>query len=141
MRLVIFLCAMALVAQAGLPEIKQEPNLEKRARLAVDNAGVAFERAKSDYAAGKIEETGKALEEMQASIELARDSLHATGKNARRSPKHFKYAEKETQGLLRKIDGLENAMYVEDRKLIEGPKAKVEEVHDQWLHELMSGKK
>ena len=140
-RVAVCVLGLAFLAYGELSEIRNEPNLEKRAELALQNAQKMFQEAKAAYAEQKVEEAGRALKEMQASVELARDSLDATGKNPRKKPKYFKMGEKETQNLLRRLDGLENAMDLNDRKMIEGPKAKVQEVHDQWLNDIISGKK
>jgi len=71
---------VALAAVCRTKRIKNEPNLEKRAQLALENAQANFKEAQADYAAGKGGEAGRALADMQSSVELARDSLDATGK-------------------------------------------------------------
>lgn len=129
-------CAMA----ADLKEIQNEPNLERRAKQALDHAEESFSRAKSDYAAGKRDSAGDALRDMQAAVEMAHDALDATGKNPRRHTGPFKSAETVTRDLLRKLEGLYHSMDYDDRKQFEGPKAKVQEIHDQWLEEIISGK-
>lgn len=139
--LVILAAALLPAARAAdLKEIQNEPNLERRAKIALEHAEEAFARAKSDYAEGKREPAGAQLIDMQSAVELARDALDATGKNPRKHAGPFKSAETVTRDLLRKLEGLNNSMDFEDRKLIEGPKAKVQEVHDQWLEEIISGK-
>ena len=137
---VLILLAAALAGAADLKEIQNEPNLEHRAKLALEHAEESFARAKSDYADGKREAAGANLADMQAAVEMAHDALEATGKNARKHTGPFKSAETVTRDLLRKLEGLSNSMDFDDRKLIEGPKAKVQEVHDEWLEEIISGK-
>jgi phosphosulfolactate synthase (CoM biosynthesis protein A) len=138
--LLLVLLAAAFAMAADLKEIQNEPNLERRAKLALDHAEESFTRAKADYAAGKRDSAGDALRDMQAAVEMARDALNATGKNARRHTGPFKSAETVTRDLLRKLDGLYNSMDYDDRKQFEAPKAKVQEIHDQWLEEIISGK-
>jgi hypothetical protein len=126
---------------SDLVQIRTEPNLERRAHLALEHAYEAFNLAKDAYANGDSERTSHELLEMQASVEVARDALNDTGKDPRRHAKHFKMAELESSALLRRIDGLENSMDVDDRKIIEGPKAKVEEVHEEWLNGIITGRR
>lgn len=140
------LFAATLLTTLALPaldvsQIRSEPNLEHRAHLALTHALESFEEAKAAYAAGNVEKAGTQLMEMQTSVEVARAALDETGKDPRRHTRPFKTAETETRDLLRKLDGLESAMSVEDRRLIEGPKAKVQEAHDQWLNDIISGRR
>jgi hypothetical protein len=136
----LVLLAAALGIAADLKDLQNEPNLERRAKLALDHAEESFARAKSDYGAGKRDGAGEALRDMQAAVEMAHEALDATGKNARRHAGPFKSAETVTRDLLRKLDGLYQSMDYDDRKQFEGPKAKVQEIHDQWLEEIISGK-
>jgi hypothetical protein len=125
---------------ADLKDIQNEPNLERRAHLALDYADSAFSLAKEAYAAGNVAKTSEELLQMQSGVEAAQSALEATGKDARRHAKPFKLAETQTRDLLRRLEGLANSMAFDDRKIIEGPKAKVQEVHDQWLDEIILGK-
>ena len=43
--------------------------------------------------------------EIQEAVELAHEALSATGKHARRNPKHFKRAEIQTRNLLKLVAG------------------------------------
>jgi hypothetical protein len=133
-------CVLTCVSQAGIPELKNEPNLEKRARLALANAESALTEAKNAYAKGDLQATGASLEEMRECVEIAQASLVETGKDARKRSKPFKYGEAKTRELLRHIDALENAMDIDDRKLIDAPKAKVQQVHEMWLLGIMGEK-
>ncbi len=141
MRLLLFLAgALTVLQAAGIPEIVNEPNLEKRARLALTNAEWELTEAKSAYSAGDLKGTETALNLMQQSVEIARDALNQTGKDARKRSKPFKEGESKTRELLRHIDALQNAMDIDDRKIIEAPKNKVQEVHDAWLLGIMGDK-
>ena len=139
-RVLLALVAATTLLSADLSTIRSEPNPERRSRLALDQAAMFFDEAKTAYAAADPEKTGIALHNMQDAVEIARDALESTGKDPRRHTKPFKMAETATHDLIRKLDGLENSMDLEDRKLIEGPKAKVQEVHDEWLNGIISGK-
>src|SRR5277367_3063817 len=105
MRLGLFVMILVSSLRADLSEIRSEPNLEKRARLALNNADTAFKDAQASYASGNNERTRQQLGEMQQSVEVAHDALAATGKNPRRRPKYFKIGETETRDLLRRLEG------------------------------------
>lgn len=148
MKAAIFLfTACLLFGQApGTPEedlshVQSEPNLEKRAHLALDNADEALTDARDEYAKGDDAAVKSRLEETQRSVELADASLKQTGKNPSRSPKHFKEAELRTRELLRRLDGFRDQMSVGDRKLVDNVTSTVQRIHDAWLDGIMGKKK
>ena len=132
------ICA-CLVAAAGLTEIKSEPNLDRRARLALANADAALTTARDSYARQETPATVAALKELEDSLEVARESLEETGRDPRRRPKAFKYGESRTRELLRRMDSLESAMDLDDRKLLEPAKVKLREVNEGWLLGIVTG--
>ena len=133
--------AFAAGARADLKSAMAEPNLEKRSKLALDNAMSAYDAARTAYDKGDSKATEAALHEVQESVEVAYTSLEQTGKDPRKSPKWFKKAEMETRDLVRRLDGLQNAMSFNDRAAVEPVKAKVQQVHDNLLVGLMEGKR
>lgn len=135
---VVAFCSMLAM---DLSAIRAEPNLERRAHQALEHAAECFNEAKTAYAAGQVERTGAQLQELQDSVEVAYRALDQTGKDPRRHSHPFKMAETETHDLLRRMEGLENTMDLDDRKLMDGPKAKVREVHDEWLNGIISGRR
>lgn len=139
--LIPLLLALPLGA-ADLDAVKAEPNLEKRARLALDNATVAFKAAQDAYMQkGDLKLTTAALDEVAQSVGLAYESLNQTGKNPRRSPKHFKYAEIRTRDLLRRLTDFREQMSALDRDDIDKVRAAVQKVHDDLLVGIMGKKK
>jgi hypothetical protein len=143
---VLFVACAVLGQAPGTPEedlarVQSEPNLEKRAHLALDNAEDALKHAREDYAKGDDTATNQRLEEVQKSVELADSSLKQTGKNPSRSPKHFKQAELRTRDLLRKLDGFREQMSVADRKMADDVTSTVQKIHDAWLEGIMGKKK
>ena len=139
--LIPLLLALPLGA-ADLEAVKAEPNLEKRARKALDNASVAFKAAQEAYMQkGDLKLTTAALDEVAQSVELADLSLKQTGKNPRRSPKHFKYAEIRTRELLRRLTDFREQMSALDRDDIDKVRAAVQKVHDDLLVGIMGKKK
>jgi hypothetical protein len=142
------LLVLVLLAPAGasaqpedLEQIESEPNLEKRARAALDNAEDALKEAKHAYSSGDNSGASARLEEVEKSVELADNSLKQTGKNPSRSPKHFKHAELKTRDLLRKLDGLREEMSVADRPAVDHVVSAVQKIHDALLDGIMGKKK
>ena len=126
---------------ADLERAKAETNLEKRSKLALENADDALKAARDSYKSGDVRATADSLKQVQESVELANTSLSETGKNPRKSPKWFKRAEIATRDLLRKLDGLEQEMSYNDRGVIKEVKARIQKIHDDLLIGLMEGKK
>ncbi|HEY9139814.1 MAG TPA: hypothetical protein VIN93_02935 [Bryobacteraceae bacterium] len=140
---------VALVAVAGmtyvsraddLAQVRAEPNLEKRARLALGQSAAALEAARSDYQKGDTDRVAADAAKMVDFVDLAFLSLNQTGKDPRKSSRWFKYAEIQTRGLLRKLDTLQQDMSFADRPLLEKAKTEVQRVHDKLLLGLMEGK-
>lgn len=128
-------------ASADLEAARAEANLEKRSKLALDNAQAALKAARAAYNKGDNAAAAAALEEVRESVELAQDSLKQTGKDPRSHPKYFKQAEITTRDLLRKMETFQQEMSYVDRPMVDGAKARVQQVHDELLIGLMEGKK
>ena len=138
----MWLAAIVLAAGGGdLKTIQAEPNLEKRAKLAFDNATAALQQAREAYRSGEAERMTAMIQEVQDSVGLAYDSLQATGKDPRRSPRWFKYGEVGTRDLLRRLDAFRDEMSFAERPALDKVKEKVQQVHDDLLMGLMEGKK
>ena len=137
---VAFIAFCTAPARADLSAARAEPNLERRAKLALANASTVLTAARAAYDNGQIEKAGTLANEVGESVRLAYDSLVATGKNPRRSPRWFKYAEIQTRDLLRRIDAFNFDMAATDRELLSKVKETVLELHDQLLQGLMEGK-
>jgi hypothetical protein len=123
-----------------LGTIKKEPNLERRSDLALQYANSALDTARDAYAAGDVDKTGAAIEEVGSSVDLAYDSLGQTGKDPRRSPKFFKRAEMSTRQLLRRLDGMIESMSVADRLVAEKVRGRVADIHENLLKGIMKKK-
>ncbi len=142
-------CSVALLAlgwlaggarAADLAQARAEPNLEKRARLALDVSAAALEAARSDYQKGDNDKVAADAARVVDSVDLAFRSLTQTGKDPRKSSRWFKYAEIQTRGMIRKLDNLERDMSFADRPLLEKAKTELQQVHDKLLLGLMEGK-
>jgi hypothetical protein len=123
---------------ADLQPAKNEPNLEKRSRMALANADQAIGEAREAYNKQDMKETEARLVEVRESVELAQKALEASGKKPGRSPAPFKYAETKTRELLRRIEGLKQEMDSSDRQVIEPVQNRVQEIHDAWLDGILT---
>jgi hypothetical protein len=131
----------AATSGADLKQAMAESNLERRSKLALDNAEAAYQNLRAAYEKGDNKEVSAAAGEIQESVDLAYTSLTKTGKDPRRSPKWFKRAEIETRDLLRRLDSFQQQMSFDDRPLLDQAKGKVQQVHDNLLVSLMEGKR
>jgi hypothetical protein len=117
--LALFAIAGAAALQADLKKALAEPDLEKRSKLALDNAFAAYQGARDAYQKGEMEQVQADIDEIEQSVDLAYQSLTDTGKNA----------------------SFQDQMSYADRTLLDKVKARVQQVHDELLLGLMEGKK
>jgi hypothetical protein len=143
MRSVVSLAVLlaALPLRADLAAVRAEPNLERRAAKALDNADRALKAAQQAYRNGHGDQTVAAFDELRESVVLANDSLKQTGKNPSRSPKHFKRAEIRTRELLRRMNDFRPQMSPDDREPLEKAEAAIQKIHEELLAGIMGGKK
>ena len=123
-----------------LAAIKLEPNLERRSERAMDNAAAAMDAARDASSGGEQEKARAALEELRDSVDLAYQSLVDSGKSARRNPKFFKRAELKTRELMRRLEGLAQAIDSDDRPFVESVRDRVSKVHDDLIQDIMQKK-
>ncbi|MDR3698211.1 MAG: hypothetical protein P4L56_01170 [Candidatus Sulfopaludibacter sp.] len=142
---IFVLAAMALAAAPGasadLTKARAEQNLERRSKLALDNAAAELQAAREAYRNGDADKVPAHVTELGESVDLAYESLKQTNKDPRRSPKWFKNAEISTRDLLRKLDTFQQDMSFNERAGLDEVKAKIQQVHDDLLVGLMEGKK
>ena len=131
---------MILCLAFDLAAIKMEPNLERRSDRAIDNASAAMDAARDASSAGESEKVKAAVEELRDSVDLAYQSLVDSGKSARRSPKFFKRAELKTRELMRRLEGLAQAVDAEDRVFVVSVRDRVSQVHDNLIQDIMQKK-
>lgn len=137
----IFLTLVAIFGSlyaADLQAVKNEPNLEKRSRLALANADQAVTEAREAYRAQDMKTTEARLAEVRESVELAQSALVASGKKPGKSPGPYKYAETKSRELLRRLDGLKDEMDAADRGWVEPVQNRVQEIHDAWLDGILT---
>ena len=131
----------AALAFADLEAIKAEPSLEKRSEKALTNATHRFDAARDAYQKGETALCETALNDVQESVLLSRDSLKETGKDPRKKFKHFKRAEISIRQLLRKMDSFRNEMSYLDREKLDPAMRTVQQIHEELLHAIMGGEK
>jgi hypothetical protein len=142
-RILATLVALAATAgglRADLKAARAEPDLGKRSKLALDNAGAALKATREAYNRGENDKVTAAANEIVESVNLASESLKATGKNPRKNPKWFKQAEIATRDLLKKLETLQHDMNFDERNVLDRAKARTQEIHDDLLLGLMEGK-
>jgi len=134
------LILLAAPAPSSLDQVKAEPNPEHRAKAAIDYASVAERNAETAYSRGEMKNVEAELRNMQQSLDLAQDSLTASGKTPGRNPGPYKYAEMHSRELLIRLGDLEQKMDASERPPVETVKAKVQEIHDAWFEGIMGRK-
>jgi hypothetical protein len=109
------LAISALAADPALEAAKAEPNLEKRSEKALLAAQQFLDdlRKTGDLQDRAVVQT--ALDNIRSGVELCVDSLEASGKDARRSPKYFKKAEIGLRKLNRHLEDVRVALSADDR--------------------------
>lgn len=142
-RSAVVLAALLAVGglRADLTQANAEPNLEKRSKLAMDNAAAALKAARAAYQAGDLDQTRAGIAGIGESVALAMRSLRQTGKNPRKSPKWFKRAEIDSRGLGRRLESFAQEMSYVDRPLLDKVRAQVQQAHEELLTGLMEGKR
>lgn len=135
------LILLAAPAPSSLDQVKAQPNPEHRARAAMDYASVAERNAEAAYSRGEMRKVEAELRNMQQSLDLAQDSLTASGKTPGRNPGLYKYAEMHSRELLIRLGDLEQKMDVSERPPVETVKQKVQEMHDAWFDGIMGRKR
>lgn len=114
-----------------LESVKAEPNLDRRADLALDNATAALEKAKSLYRESEYKKAQASVLEIRDSVEVCLEALKATGKDPRKNARQFKKVEQRIQLLIRRLKGFELEVSVEDRPTIKKVEERLEDINDE----------
>ena len=125
----------------ALERIGRDPNRERRAKMALLHAKSCVERVGRAYNQGDPSQGEALLEEVQASVEFAKESLDATGKQPARKPKHFKRAEIATRELVGLLGDLEPKLGFDERQLLQSVRARIVDINSVLLMEIMAKKK
>lgn len=134
--------AFLLWMSAGdLAALRSEPDPQKRSDKAMQYAARAVDEARETYRAGGIDQAKAALNEVREAVNISYASLEESGKDARRSPKHFKRAELKIRELLRRLRGLSAEADVDDRPAFDAVVSRLQEIHDELLAAIMGTRK
>jgi hypothetical protein len=114
-----------------LESVKAEPNLDRRADLALENANTALEKAKTSYKESEYKKGQTSVLEIRDSVEVCLEALKATGKDPRKNVRQFKKVEQRIQLLIRRLKGLELEVSVEDRPTIKKVEERLEDINDE----------
>ena len=137
----VLLLLLTQTGPATLDQVRTEANPERRAREAVEFAATAERQAEAAYDKGDMDGLRAGLKTMEDAMDLAQKSLEATGKNANRHPGPYKFAETRSHELLLRLNDFEHRMDEGERALLEGPKNKVQQIHDEWFDAIMEKKR
>ena len=140
--------ALALAVLAGgayaavrpLASIEAEPNLERRSRLALEFAHARVRPVVDAYLDGESARARGSMQEIASAVELSWAALEATGKHARRNPKHFKHAEIQTRKLAAKLKEAQRELDYDEQRELDDLIAGVETVNSKLLLAIMSRK-
>jgi hypothetical protein len=136
----LFLLAGLALARADVDGVKSEPDLDKRAELAADEADRDLDAARQAWQNGDWNKAMAALNELEQLAELAQTSLEETKKPPRNN-RHYKDVEMKLRVLLRRLDGFRLAVDYDVREDVNRIETRVQEVHDQILDAVMTKRK
>lgn len=133
--------AAAGLSGYDLDAVRRQTNLEKRSELALANADEALDRAREAYEQGDYAVFKAALDEVDASLVLCKESLDESGKNARKKPKYFKKAEIGLRRISRRLDNMQVEVSVDDKPTVERVLTRARNLQTEILHAIMGKKK
>jgi hypothetical protein len=137
--LAVFAATMLALAAADLEAVKSERDPEKRSERALDFAVKTLSSARQSYSEGEYRKALESVGDIGASVDLAYDSLKASGKEARKS-KYFKRAELRLRELSRHLDEFAKEVAVDDRPPIEKVNERAHAVRDEILSGILEKK-
>lgn len=143
-RLALLAC-MAVLCCFGAPrgslaEVEAIADRETRSRRALAFAWDQLDIASKAYQDDNLAVGREALENIGEAVDLAVTSLEATGKYARRHPRHFKHAEIRTRKLLVQLQQLQRKLYLGDQADFDGLIERIETANARLLQGLMGPK-
>jgi hypothetical protein len=131
---------LATAAFCGdLAAVKAEPDPNKRSERALDNARVALEDARVAFRQGDASKGNSALQEIGESAELCYQSLHQSNQKPHRS-KYYKHAELRLRELGRMISGFADQLPLDQRETAMEVHKSVQAIHDKILVEELEKK-
>ena len=132
--------ALGAETYPALEIIQRERKLQKRAKRALEHALNTVSGVAAAYESGRRGRGAALLMEIQAAVELADESLKATGKSPARKPRPFKRAEIETRKLVRELNDLETQLGYDERDVLQQVRTRIEEINEALLLGVMAKK-
>lgn len=130
-----------LLSSLDIEAVRNEPNLERRAELALENANGAIDKAKQFAADAQFDKLHLAVVEVQESVELCHESLAATGKDPRKNTRQFKKVEMRIHQLTRRLRGFAGEVSIEDKPVIEKAANRLDEINDEIVTGIFTKRK
>ena len=126
---------------ADLATIRKEPDLQKRYTAALHFASARIDAARKHIEAGDRAAYEADLKEFVAAIQFSDETVRASGKDPSRDSRHFKRVELRMNEFRRRLASLEQEVSVEDRAPATQALAKLQELHDHLLQDIMGRRK
>lgn len=131
---------LVTVVWADLASIKEEPNPEKRADKAMDYGGKMLLEVREKFSKHEMKQLEIALAEFRGALELAVDSLKATGKEPSKNPRAHKKVELRLREFMRKLKTMEHDLDFDDRAMIKPVIDRVGQIQDDLVQGIFSKK-
>lgn len=132
---------LAVAAPAGLladlAKARDEKNLDRRTRLAMENGVLQLRLASNANKAGDWPKVKAALVEVGESVDLAHAAQKATGRNPRGS-RQFKDLEVRLRRLLKTLGDFVDTLAFEQREELAPLIGHIRSVHDEVLRSVMT---
>lgn len=136
----VFLVLAAGPVFADLEEIKEDTNLQRRSRKALENADTVLDKARKAYRKGDGSTMDQAFQEIIASVEVAYEALVERGRDPRKNAQPYKRGEIKTRELLRRLATFREEMSYMDRDRIASVIEAVDKIHSNFLRDVMGGR-
>jgi hypothetical protein len=130
-----------LLAMFWLLAPQSSGELVREAKEALVHAEQSATQSGETCKSGQWEKCTALLEDVQDSVEKAKDSLEKTGINPSRSPRHFKDAEIRTRKILKVLRAIAGYIHPDDRKKYDAVVDRVSDINDELLHSIFQKKR
>lgn len=137
---VLLSLTVATGLRADLAKAKAEANLDRRTRLAMENAVLQLRVASEADKSGDWAKAKSALGEVGESVDLAYASQKATGRNPRNA-RQYKDLEVRVRGLLKNLEDFRSTLDFTQREELASLVEHIRKVHDEVLLAVMTPKK
>jgi hypothetical protein len=135
--LILLLAGIAAADQ--LDAVRSEPDPNRRAELAVDQADRDLDATRQAWQSDDWSKAQSALEEMKKAAELAYSSLQQTDKQKQpRNNRHYKTVELKMRNLIRRVDAFRLEVDYEQRDAVNQVETRLQELHDRILDAVMT---